>query len=74
MKENIIPELVPDDVFLILSDRKFFNATNLRNYVIKREYRKLRESMRADKAIDILKTEYNYMSYEHLIQIVRSRI
>lgn len=74
MKENIIPELVPNDVFLILSDRKFFNAINLRNYVIKREYRKLRKSMRADKAIDILKTEYNYMSYEHLTQIARSRI
>ncbi len=69
--DNPIPELINDDVYDLLSTRGLINEKSVRDYLIKRQFRNMRESrIRASEAIDTLRKEYPYLQFDTIRKIV----
>ena len=69
--ENPIPELVNDDVYDLLSSRGLINEKSVRDYLIKKRFKNMRQSkIRASDAIDSLREEYPYLQFDTIRKIV----
>ena len=68
--KNEIPELIPDDLFELLQKKQLFHKINLRNYLLKRDFRIMKTKMSTDEAISRLKKKHPDLSYSTLIDYV----
>lgn len=69
--ENPIPDLINDDVYGLLNSRGLINEKSVRDYLIKKKFRDMREAkMRASEAIDVLREEYPYLQFDTIRKIV----
>lgn len=69
--KNEIPELIPDKAFKILKQKQLLHEVNLRNFIIKRDYKAMTQKITPDKAIDKLKKRYPKLSYSTIIEYTR---
>lgn len=70
-KNNPIPELINDEVYGLLNSRGLINEKSVRDYLIKRRFKDMRESkVRASEAIDVLREEYPYLQFDTIRKIV----
>lgn len=68
---NPIPELINDDIYDLLHSRGLINEKSVRDYIIKKRFKNMRESkMRASEAIDSLREEYPYLQFDTIRKIV----
>ena len=69
--ENPIPELINDDIYDLLSKRGLINEKSVRDYLIKKQFKSMRESkVRASDAIDSLREKYPYLQFDTIRKIV----
>jgi hypothetical protein len=69
--ENPIPELINDEVYDLLSSRGLINEKSVRDYLIKKRFKNMRQSkIRASDAIDSLREEYPYLQFDTIRKIV----
>jgi hypothetical protein len=69
--DNPIPELINDDVYDLLSSRGLINEKSVRDYLIKKQFKDMRDSrVRASEAIDTLREEYPYLQFDTIRKIV----
>ena len=68
--KNKIPELIPDEVYQLLQKNQLFHKINLRNYLLKRDFKDMKKRMSTDKAIDKLKKQHPDLSYATLIDYI----
>ena len=69
--DNPIPELINDDIYDLLSSRGLINEKSVRDYIIKKQFKDMRESkVRASEAIDSLRAEYPYLQFDTIRKIV----
>lgn len=68
---NPIPELITDDIYVLLHSRGLINEKSVRDYIIKKRFKNMRDSkMRASEAIDSLREEYPYLQFDTIRKIV----
>ncbi len=68
---NPIPELINDEVYSLLHNRGLINEKSVRDYLIKKRFKNLRDSkIRASEAIDSLREEYPYLQFDTIRKIV----
>jgi hypothetical protein len=68
---NPIPELINDEVYSLLHRRGLINEKSVRDYLIKKRFKNLRDSkIRASEAIDSLREEYPYLQFDTIRKIV----
>jgi len=68
---NPLSELISDEIFHLLSSKGLFNEKSLRDYQIRKRFKKLRnENINASDAIDILRKDYPYLQFDTLRKIV----
>ena len=69
--ENPISELVNDETYEMLKTRGLIDEKSVRDYLIKKRFRDMRESkMRASEAIDSLREDYPYLQFDTIRKIV----
>lgn len=69
--DNPIPDLINDDVYGLLNSRGLINEKSVRDYLIKKRFKDMRDSkMRASEAIDALREEYPYLQFDTIRKIV----
>ena len=69
--ENPISELVNDEIYEMLKTRGLIDEKSVRDYLIKKRFRDMRESkMRASEAIDSLREDYPYLQFDTIRKIV----
>lgn len=69
--QNPIPELIDDEVYNLLSSRGLINEKSVRDYLIKKRFKYMRQSkIRASDAIDSLREEYPYLQFDTIRKIV----
>ena len=70
-EDNPIPDLINDDIYNILSSRGLINEKSVRDYLIKKRFKIMRDSkVRASDAIDSLREEYPYLQFDTIRKIV----
>ena len=70
-EENPIPDLINDEVYNLLSSRGLIDEKSVRDYLIKKRFKGMRESkIRASEAIDSLREEYPYLQFDTIRKIV----
>lgn len=68
---NPIPELIDDEVYGLLNSRGLINEKSVRDYLIKKRFKDMRDSkVRASEAIDTLREEYPYLQFDTIRKIV----
>ena len=68
---NPIPELINDDIYGLLNSRGLINEKSVRDYLIKKRFKDMRDSkVRASEAIDTLREEYPYLQFDTIRKIV----
>jgi len=68
---NPLNDLIPDDIFELLSSRGFINQNAARDHFIRKRFKSLRASrISAGDAIDELRKDYPYLQFETIRQIV----
>ena len=68
---NPIPELINDEVYNMLNSRGLINEKSVRDYIIKRRFKDMRDDkIRASEAIDSLREEYPYLQFDTIRKIV----
>jgi len=59
---NPLSDLISDEIYKILEERNLFNKKTLRDHLIRRKFKLLRESkIAANEAIAVLREEYPYL-------------
>ncbi|MCB9236169.1 MAG: hypothetical protein H6581_31260 [Bacteroidia bacterium] len=70
---NPIRQILPDDLFSMLLDLNLINRKVLRDFEIKREYKKLRiDGLRSSEAIDAILAKYSYLQFDTVRKIIYS--
>lgn len=68
---NPLADLISDNVYEILNSRGLINEKSVRDYQIKRQFKKMREDrISATIAIDKLRDEYPYLQFDTIRKIV----
>lgn len=71
---NIISDIVDDATFKKLFDSRLLDAISLRNYAIRKQYRRLREkNMPSPSCLELIQQEYPYLNFDSLKRIVYGR-
>jgi hypothetical protein len=71
MGNNPLADLISDNVYEILNSRGLINEKSVRDYQIKRRFKKMREDkISATIAIDKLRDEYPYLQFDTIRKIV----
>jgi len=67
---NVIPELVTDEIYALLIEHRLLNPTKVRNYLIKRRYKQLREQkLPVEDCVETIWKDYPYLTYESIWKI-----
>jgi hypothetical protein len=70
-RTNPLSDLITDDVFEILNSRGLFDETSVRDRLIRRKFRMMREQrFSVGEAIDTLLNEYPYLQFDTIKKIV----
>lgn len=70
-KMNPISDLIDDEVYSLLKNRGLINEKSVRDYLIKKRFKDMRDSkIRASEAIDFLREEYPYLQFDTIRKIV----
>ncbi|MEX0601313.1 MAG: hypothetical protein WD021_08775 [Rhodothermales bacterium] len=68
---NPLSELISDDVFKLLEEHNLFNEKSVRDFQIRRKFRRMREEeVPAYDAIESLRGEYPYLQFDTIRKIV----
>ncbi|GBD90103.1 hypothetical protein BMS3Abin04_00819 [bacterium BMS3Abin04] len=68
---NPLSDLISDEIFELLNSRGLINEKSLRDYQIRKRFKKLREDkISAVEAIDELRKEYPYLQFDTIRKIV----
>lgn len=68
---NPLSELISDETFNLLNSKGLLNEKSLRDYQIRKQFKKLRDSnISASDAIDIIRKEYQYLQFDTIRKIV----
>lgn len=68
---NPLADLISDDIYELLSSRGLINEKSVRDYQIRKKFKKLRDKkLSASDAIDALREEYPYLQFDTIIKIV----
>jgi hypothetical protein len=71
--DNPIPELLSDELFMLLDSHDLFDTTKIRNYKMRKEYKSLREMhLKQCDAIELMLKDYPYLQFESIKKIVVS--
>ena len=68
--DNPIRELISDEVYFVLQQNKLLDEKAVRDFQIRRTFRKMRETMSAGDAIDRLQELYPYLQFDTIRKIV----
>jgi hypothetical protein len=70
-EENPLKDLISDQIYTILKLNGLFNETSIRDRLIRKKYRVLRErNVSSGNAIDIIREEYPYLQFDTIKKIV----
>lgn len=68
---NPLSDLISDEIFELLNSRGLINEKSLRDYQIRKRFKKLRkDKISAAEAIDELRKEYPYLQFDTIRKIV----
>lgn len=68
---NPLSDLISDEIFVILKERNLFNKKTLRDHLMRRKFKLLRDkNIAANDAIEALREEYPYLQYDTIRKIV----
>ncbi len=68
---NPLSDLISDEIFELLNSRGLINEKSLRDYQIRKKFKRLREEkISAAEAIEQLRSEYPYLQFDTLRKIV----
>jgi len=68
---NPLADLISDDIYELLSSRGLINEKSVRDYQIRKKFKKLRDNkLSASDAIDALREEYPYLQFDTIRKIV----
>ena len=56
-KKNLIPELITDIDWTTLAENNFLSKTGVKYYILRRDYKKARETGKAGKVLDKMATK-----------------
>ena len=71
ISNNPLSDLIDDQTFDLLYKKGLINEKSMRDYAIRRKFRKLRTSkVSATDAIDIIRDEYPYLQFDTIRKIV----
>ena len=69
--QNPLSDLINHETYQLLNERGLINQTSVRDYIIRKKFKNLREQKTsAGEAIDILREEYPYLQYDSIRKIV----
>lgn len=68
--DNPLRELISDEVFFVLHQNRLLDEKAVRDFEIRRKFRKMRESMSAGDAIDKIQEIYPYLQFDTIRKIV----
>lgn len=69
--KNPLSDLINDSIYDILKSRGLINEKSVRDYLIKQNFRELRQNnISATGAIDIIRKEYPYLQFDTIRKIV----
>ena len=70
---NPIRQILPDNLFSMLLDLNLINRKVLRDFEIKREYKRLRlQNLKSSEAIDAILDKYPYLQFDTVRKIIYS--
>ncbi|MBK7104191.1 MAG: hypothetical protein IPH62_02805 [Ignavibacteriae bacterium] len=71
MSNNPLAEFISDETFFLLSSKGLINEKSLRDYLIRKRFKTLRNSnITASNAIDIIREEHPYLQFDTVRKIV----
>ena len=69
--ENPLSELISDEVYQILNSRNLLNEKTLRDYQIKKKFKRLRmQRINASDAIEKIREDYPYLQFDSIRKII----
>ena len=70
---NPIRQILPDDLFSMLLELNLINKKVLRDFEIKREYKRLRkDGIKSAEAIEDILAQYPYLQFDNVRKIIYS--
>lgn len=71
LNQNPLSELIPDEVYSLLTSRGLIDEKSVRDYIIRKKFKTLRSSkVSASDAIERLREEYPYLQFDTIRKIV----
>lgn len=67
---NPLADLIDDQTYSLLEQHKLIDQKSLRDYLIRKSFREMRERMSAGDAIDKLQQEHPYLQFDTIRKIV----
>jgi hypothetical protein len=70
--KNPLSDLINDDVYHLLNSMGFFDEMAVRNHIIRKKYKQLKNQKRMSStdAIDYLRSQYPYLQFGTIRKIV----
>ncbi len=69
--ENPLSDLISDEIYELLNERKLINEKSVRDYQIKKKFKELRDSkLSASEAIETIREEYPYLQFDSIRKII----
>lgn len=68
--QNVLSDLVSDDIFYTLQEYGLFDEKAIRDYHIRKSFKRFREDMSTNQAIEKLQQLYPYLQFDTLRKIV----
>lgn len=70
VRVNPLGDLIDDHTYSLLEQHKLIDQKSLRDYLIRKSFREMRERMSAGDAIDKLQQEHPYLQFDTIRKIV----
>ena len=68
---NPLADLISDDIYQLLQSRNLINEKSVRDYEIKKKFKKLRDQkISASDAIERIREEYPYLQVDSIRKII----
>ena len=68
---NPLADLISDDIYQLLQSRNLINEKSVRDYEIKKKFKKLRDQkISASDAIERIREEYPYLQFDSIRKII----
>lgn len=71
LEKNPLSELIPDDIYSLLTSRGLIDEKSVRDYIIRKKFKTFRSNkVNASEAIERLREEYPYLQFDTIRKIV----